>query len=40
MLTDEDYALKRRWDLFCHELLEEVSMNTSANLQGSTKFLS
>jgi len=26
MLTDEDYALKRKWDLFCHELLEEVSM--------------
>ena len=26
MLTDEDYALKRRWDLFCHELLEEISM--------------
>ncbi len=26
MLTDEDYALKRKYDLFCHELLEEVSM--------------
>jgi len=26
MLTDHDYALKRRYDLFCHELLEEVSM--------------
>jgi len=26
MLTDEDYALKRKWDLFCHELLEEISM--------------
>lgn len=25
-LTDEDYALKRKWDLFCHELLEEISM--------------
>jgi len=35
MLTDEDYALKRRWDLFCHELLEEVS----AKMRGSSPAL-
>ena len=31
MLTDEEYDLKRAWDLFCHELLEELSMKMRAS---------